>query len=98
MNMRPVRLEPCAPGASPTMSTCACRSPKPGTGLPHTPNPGKRAVSLWHLFTPFHQARASPAGNYFLVIEHPGTLILPYSINIASPNEKKRYFSSIAAW
>ena len=34
VNMRPVRLAPCAPGASPTTSTRAPGSPKPGTGLP----------------------------------------------------------------
>ena len=31
---RPVRFEPCAPGASPITSTRALGSPKPGTGLP----------------------------------------------------------------
>ncbi len=30
----PVRLEPCAPGASPTTTTRASGSPNPGTGLP----------------------------------------------------------------
>ena len=33
VNGRPVRLEPCAPGASPRMSTAALGSPKPGNGL-----------------------------------------------------------------
>ena len=32
--MRPVRLAPCAAGASPTTTTDACGSPKPGTGRP----------------------------------------------------------------
>ena len=31
---RPVRLEPCAPGASPSASTLASGSPKEGTGFP----------------------------------------------------------------
>ncbi len=34
VNILPVRLEPCAPGASPTANTHAFGSPKPGTGLP----------------------------------------------------------------
>ena len=34
VNMRPVRLAPCAPGARPTIRTRAAGSPKPGTGLP----------------------------------------------------------------
>src|SRR5215469_15502680 len=32
--MRPVRLAPCAAGASPTIKTRAAGSPKEGTGLP----------------------------------------------------------------
>src|SRR5437588_4206466 len=34
VNGRPVRLEPCAPGARPSTTTRALGSPKPGTGLP----------------------------------------------------------------
>src|SRR3984885_5800596 len=34
VNGRPVRFEPCAPGASPMTSTRARGSPKPATGLP----------------------------------------------------------------
>jgi len=34
VNMRPVRFEPCAPGASPTTNRRAWWSPNPGTGLP----------------------------------------------------------------
>ena len=34
MNTRPVRLPPCAAGASPSTYTRACGSPKPGTGRP----------------------------------------------------------------
>src|SRR5713101_1173322 len=34
VNIRPVRFAPCAAGASPRMSNCACESPKPGIGLP----------------------------------------------------------------
>src|ERR1035441_7450782 len=34
VNMRPVRLEPWAPGARPRMRTAAAGSPKEGTGRP----------------------------------------------------------------
>ena len=34
VNSRPVRLAPCAAGASPTTRSRAAASPKPGTGLP----------------------------------------------------------------
>ena len=34
MNIRPVRLAPCAAGARPTINRRACGSPKPGTGRP----------------------------------------------------------------
>jgi len=34
VNMRPVRFDPCAPGAKPRMSSLARGSPKEGTGFP----------------------------------------------------------------
>src|SRR5580692_10617999 len=34
VNGRPVRFDPCAPGASPMIRTRASGSPNPGTGLP----------------------------------------------------------------
>src|SRR5262249_48952631 len=34
VNGRPVRFDPCAPGASARTMTCALGSPKPGTGFP----------------------------------------------------------------
>src|SRR5512147_2527200 len=42
--MRPVRLEPCAPGARPTSRSRAWGSPNPGTGLPQYVQSRNRAV------------------------------------------------------
>src|ERR1700681_4422566 len=39
VNGRPVRFEPCAPGASPMTRTRAWGSPKPATGLPQYSQP-----------------------------------------------------------
>ena len=59
---RPVRLPPCAAGASPTSRTRAPRSPKPGTGRPQYASSRKRATfSTRDLLAPRDEARAAPA-------------------------------------
>ena len=63
VNIRPVRLAPCAPGARPTIRTRASGSPKPGTGLPqYAFIPVRAALYPRHLLPPGDQARAEAAG------------------------------------
>ncbi len=42
MNIRPVRLPPCAAGARPTIASLAAGSPNPATGRPQYASPRKR--------------------------------------------------------
>ena len=62
MNIRPVRLAPCAAGASPTISTRARGSPNPGTGRPQYSSSRNEARFVARdLLAPRDQARAGAA-------------------------------------
>ena len=64
VNCRPVRFEPCAPGARPTARMRARWSPKPGTGLPqYSESMYARRRVRGNGLPPLHQAGALAARN-----------------------------------